>query len=240
MSLPFTWRSAALAVLVAGGMACGTPAGVSQPAPAAQGQLPEPGKVPEPQRTVITILGDSLTAGLGLTMAEAYPARIQEMFAAEGYSEVEISNAGVSGDTTAGGLRRIEALLTPNVRIVVVALGGNDALRGLSVTQTRDNVSAIVSGLLDRGVRVMVAGMESPTNLGEDYQRGFHDAFAQVNATYRGRITYVPFLLEGVAGNPALNQADGIHPNAQGARIVAEHLYPLLRSMVDQLPVAPS
>ncbi len=240
MRFPNTWRSAAVAVLLAAGVACGSPAGVSQPQPAAQAALPEPGQLPEPQRIVITILGDSLTAGLGLTVAEAYPARIQEMFAAEGYRDVEISNAGVSGDTTAGGLRRIEALLTPNVRIVVVALGGNDALRGLSVTQTRDNVSAIVSGLLDRGIRVMVAGMESPTNLGEDYQRGFHDAFAQVAATYRGRITYVPFLLEGVAANPALNQADGIHPNAEGARIVAEHLYPQLRSMVDQLPVAPS
>lgn len=233
-------RRAAVAVLLAGGAACGSPAGVSQPQPAAQAALPEPGQLPEPQRVVITILGDSLTAGLGLTVAEAYPARLQEMFAAEGYRDVEVSNAGVSGDTTAGGLRRIEALLSPNVRIVVVALGGNDALRGLSVAQTRDNVSAIVAGLLDRGIRVMVAGMESPTNLGEDYQRGFHDAFAQVAATYRGRITYVPFLLEGVAANPALNQADGIHPNAQGARIVAEHLYPQLRSMVDQLPVAPS
>lgn len=232
-------RRAAVAVLL-GGAACGSPAGVSQPQPAAQAALPEPGQLPEPQRVVITILGDSLTAGLGLTVAEAYPARLQEMFAAEGYRDVEVSNAGVSGDTTAGGLRRIEALLSPNVRIVVVALGGNDALRGLSVAQTRDNVSAIVAGLLDRGIRVMVAGMESPTNLGEDYQRGFHDAFAQVAATYRGRITYVPFLLEGVAANPALNQADGIHPNAQGARIVAEHLYPQLRSMVDQLPVAPS
>jgi acyl-CoA thioesterase-1 len=240
MKFPNVWRLATAAVLLACGMACGSPAGVSQPPAAAQGRLPEPGQLAEPQRIVITILGDSLTAGLGLTVAEAYPARIQEMFASEGYRDVEIANAGVSGDTTAGGLRRIEALLTPNVRIVVVALGGNDALRGLSVTQTRDNVSAIVSGLLDRGIRVMVAGMESPTNLGEDYQRGFHDAFAEVAATYRGRITYVPFLLEGVAANSALNQADGIHPNAQGARIVAEHLYPQLRSMVDQLPVAPS
>ncbi|MEO8482513.1 MAG: arylesterase [Acidobacteriota bacterium] len=240
MRLLQTWRLVAVALLVAGGFACGRPADVSQAQPAAQAPLPEPGQLPESQRVVITILGDSLTAGLGLTVAEAYPARIQEMFATEGYRDVEISNAGVSGDTTAGGLRRIESLLGPNVRIVVVALGGNDALRGLGVAQTRENVSAIVSGLLERGIRVMVAGMESPTNLGDDYQRGFHEAFAQVNATYRGRITFVPFLLEGVAGNPALNQPDGIHPNAQGARIVAEHLYPLLRGMVDQLPVGPS
>jgi acyl-CoA thioesterase-1 len=233
-------RCGALVLVVAGCVACGQPAGVSQAGSPAQAAVPEPGQLPDAQRTVITVLGDSLTAGLGLTVAEAFPAQLQQMFAAEGYPDVEISNAGLSGDTTAGGLRRIDALLTPNVRIVVVALGGNDALRGLSVAQTRDNVSAIVAGLLDRGVRVMVAGMESPTNLGEDYQRGFHDAFAQVAAAYRGRITYVPFLLEGVAANPALNQADGIHPNAQGARIVAEHLYPLLRSMVDQLPVTPS
>jgi acyl-CoA thioesterase-1 len=233
-------RWGGLVLVVAGCVACGQPAGVSQAGSPAQAAVPEPGQLPDAQRTVITVLGDSLTAGLGLTVAEAFPAQLQQMFVAEGYSDVEVSNAGVSGDTTAGGLRRIDALLAPNVRIVVVALGGNDALRGLSVAQTRDNISAIVAGLLDRGIRVMVAGMESPTNLGEDYQRGFHDAFAQVAATYRGRITYVPFLLEGVAANPALNQADGIHPNAQGARIIAEHLYPLLRSMVDQLPVAPS
>ena len=240
MALSYPWRIVAFAALVAGGIACGRSEGVSRPQPPAQAQLPEPGQLAESQKIVITILGDSLTAGLGLTVAEAYPGQLQQLFASEGYGEVEIANAGVSGDTTAGGLRRIEGLLTPNVRIVVVALGGNDALRGLGVGQTRDNVDRIVSGLLDRGIRVLVAGMESPTNLGEDYQRGFHEAFAQVAATYRGRISFVPFLLEGVAGNPALNQADGIHPNAQGARIVAEHLYPVLRGMVDQLPVAPS
>jgi len=201
---------------------------------------PEPGQLAESQKTVITILGDSLTAGLGLTVAESYPSRLQAMFAQEGYREVEITNAGESGDTTATALRRVEALIAPNVRIVVVALGGNDALRGLSVKETRQNIEAIVSGLLARNIRVMVAGMESPTNLGEDYQRGFRDAFAQVAAEFRPRITFVPFLLEGVAAIPELNQADGIHPNAQGALVIAQHLYPLLRAMVDQLPVAPA
>jgi acyl-CoA thioesterase-1 len=230
----------ALALLAGAAVACGTPRGDAQSAPQQAQALPEPGQLADSQKIGITILGDSLTAGLGLTVSEAYPAQLQQMFASEGYREVEVANAGVSGDTTAGGLRRIESLLSPNVRIVVVALGGNDALRGLSVSQTHDNVDAIVSGLLGRGIRVLVAGMESPTNLGEDYQRGFHDAFSRIAADYRGRISFVPFLLEGVAGNAALNQADGIHPTAQGARIIAEHLYPVLRAMVDQLPVTPS
>jgi acyl-CoA thioesterase-1 len=169
-------------------------------------------------------------------MAQAFPSRLQDMFAAEGYGEVEVLNAGVSGDTTAGGLRRVESVLAPNVRILLVALGGNDALRGLSATQTRENLAAIIEGSLQRGVRVMLAGMEAPTNLGEDYRTAFRGAFTQLASEYRGRISVVPFLLEGVAADPALNQADGIHPNEQGAKLVAEHLYPTLRDMVDQIP----
>lgn len=225
--------AAALALVLTAG--CGRTA-TSEPPPSTDQPIVEPGQVADAKKTVIAFLGDSLTAGLGLTLSEAYPSRIQELFAAEGYREVEVMNAGVSGDTTAGGLRRVEGVLAPNVKIVVVALGGNDALRGLAVSDTRQNLSAIVDRLLDSGKRVMVAGMEGPTNLGEDYRTGFRDVFTGIARDYRGRITYVPFLLEGVAGNPALNQADGIHPNAQGARLVAEHLYPPLRDMVDQLP----
>jgi acyl-CoA thioesterase-1 len=227
---------AALTLLSAG---CGTSNPNQPPDDADSQQAAEPGQLPEAGRTVIVFLGDSLTAGLGLPMAQSYPSRLQEMFTAEGYDEVEILNAGVSGDTTAGGLRRVGSLLTSNVRILVVALGGNDALRGLGVAQTHDNVEAIVSGALDRGVRVLVAGMESPTNLGEDYRLGFRQAFTRIADDFRGRITFVPFLLEGVAGNPSLNQADGIHPNEAGARKVADLLYPSLRDMVDALPVRP-
>jgi acyl-CoA thioesterase-1 len=183
----------------------------------------------------IVFLGDSLTAGQGLTMDQAYPKLVERMFQAEGYGEIEVLNAGVSGDTTAGGLRRVEQLMSSDARILVIALGGNDALRGLTTAQTRENIAAIVEYGLGKGLAVMVAGMEAPTNLGQDYQASFREAFAQLGRDYRGRITFVPFLLEGVAGNPALNQTDGIHPNEAGSKIIAEHLYPRLRDMVDQL-----
>lgn len=186
----------------------------------------------------IAFLGDSLTAGLGLQSEQAYPAKIRQLFLAEGYDYVHITNGGVSGDTTAGGLRRVHQLLNPSVRILVVALGGNDALRGLTTTETHDNVAAIIDQATDAGVRVLVAGMLAPTNLGEDYQTAFRGAFARIADEYRGRVAYVPFLLEGVAGVAELNQADGIHPNEQGAEVIAELLYPHLKRMVDQLPQA--
>jgi acyl-CoA thioesterase I len=183
----------------------------------------------------IAFLGDSLTSGFGLLTDESYPSRIQELFAGEGYGEVEVLNGGVSGDTTAGGRRRVEGLLEPGVRILVVALGGNDALRGLAVAQTRENLAAIIDTGLQKSVQVLLVGMEAPTNLGPDYQTAFHDAFPSVAQSFGPRIDFVPFLLEGVAGNPAFNQADGIHPNQAGARKVAEHLYPTLRNIVDRI-----
>ena len=190
-------------------------------------------------QAVIVVLGDSLTAGLGVLTEESFPSRLQYLFTAEGYDEVEIQNAGVSGDTTAGGLRRVQTVLAPNVKIAVVALGGNDALRGLSATQTRDNLIAIINTFLESGVQVLLAGMEAPTNLGEDYRMAFRNAYSQIAADYRGRIRFIPFLLEGVGGVPALNQADGIHPNVEGAQAVANHIYPTLRDLVDELPPAP-
>lgn len=190
-------------------------------------------------RLAIAFLGDSLTAGLGLPATQSYPSVIEQMFHAEGYDEVEIINGGISGDTTAGGLRRVEQLLGPDVRMLVVALGANDALRGLTVAQTRENLEMIIDGTLGRGITVLLVGMEAPTNLGEDYRSGFRDVFSGLAADYRGEIGFIPFLLEGVAGDPALNQADGIHPNEQGARVIAERLYPLLRDFVDQQPPEP-
>ncbi len=223
-------------------LGCGTPA--PQQAPqglASDPAVVTPGLTPAGHGgTAIVILGDSLTAGLGLVTEEAFPARLQELFWSEGYEEVEIVDAGVSGDTTAGGLRRVGSLLEPqNVRILVVALGGNDALRGLSVGQTRQNLAGIIDAALAEGVDVLLTGMEGPTNLGEDYRTSFRDVFTSLAAQYKGRISFVPFLLEGVAGNPSLNQPDGIHPNAQGARAIAEHLYQPLQNMVDALPAAP-
>jgi len=183
----------------------------------------------------IVFLGDSLTEGFGLLSDQAYPAIVQTMFAADGYGNVETVNAGVSGDTTAGGLRRVEQTLGPDTRILVVALGGNDALRGLTVSQTHDNLAGIIDVALAHDAAVLVAGILPPTNLGEDYQTAFRDVFTELLREYRGRISLMPFLLEGVAGVPSLNQADGIHPNAEGARKVAEAIYPRLHTMVDSM-----
>jgi acyl-CoA thioesterase-1 len=193
--------------------------------------------LPESQRTVIAFLGDSITAGSGLTMVQAYPALIEQMFKAEGYADVEVLNAGISGGTTAGGVRRLEQVLSSNVRVLVVALGANDALRGLAVSQTRENLASIIESALANGTEVVLVGMEAPPNYGEDYQVAFRSVFGELAAAYRRRIAYVPFLLEGVAGLPQFNQADGIHPNEQGARIIAGHLYPSIRNVVDLLPV---
>jgi acyl-CoA thioesterase-1 len=155
------------------------------------------------------------------------------MFHDEGYPEVVVINAGVSGDTTAGGLRRVETLFEPHVRILVVALGGNDALRGLTVTHTRENLDRIIQHALEAGLEVLLAGMQAPTNLGSDYQTAFRGAYGSLAAKYGDQIEFVPFLLDGVAANPELNQADGIHPNPAGAQAIAELLYPRLRVLVD-------
>lgn len=183
----------------------------------------------------IVMLGDSLTAGLGLLSEDAFPSLIQRKFAQEGYANVEVVNAGISGDTTAGGASRVESSLEAGTRILVIALGGNDALRGLTVQQTHDNLAAIIEAGLAKNVQMMLAGMEAPPNLGEDYRTAFRAAFIQLARDYRANVNYVPFLLEGVAGNPELNQADGIHPNKAGAQVIADTLYPKLKIMVDGL-----
>jgi acyl-CoA thioesterase-1 len=129
----------------------------------------------------------------------------------------------------------VDPLLESDVKILVVGLGGNDALRGLPVSQSKENLSKILDTARAKGAHVLLAGMEAPTNLGEDYQQAFHAMFIQLARDYRDLVVYVPFLLEGVAGHPDLNQADGIHPNKAGAILVAEHLYPKLRLMVDEM-----
>jgi acyl-CoA thioesterase-1 len=213
--------------------ACGSrPAPQQQQADAAAPAASTPS---DPGTFKIAFLGDSLTAGLGLLSDQSYPAQIQKLFQAEGYDEVEILNGGVSGDTTAGALRRVEGMLEPGVRVMLVALGGNDALRGLTTAETHDNLAKIIQIVRTKGVNVILCGMEAPTNLGEDYRTNFRDVFTALVRENSGAMAFIPFLLEGVAGNPALNQADGIHPNADGARAIAQTLYPRLRTIVDSL-----
>ena len=117
----------------------------------------------------------------------------------------------------------------------MLALGGNDALRGLTPSQSRENLAAIIDAARSKGVAVLLAGMEAPTNLGQDYQQAFHGIFSQLTRDYKDTVVFMPFLLEGVAGNAALNQRDGIHPNPEGAKIIAENMYPKLRVMVDSI-----
>ena len=183
-----------------------------------------------PGRPRIVVLGDSLTSGLGLRSDEAYPARLQEQVRAEGY-DYEVVTAGVSGDTTAGGLRRLEWVLEGDVRILVVALGGNDGLRGLPVAQMKENLGEIITCATEREIAVLLAGMEAPPNFGALYTDQFREAFRALAREHD--IVFVPFLLDGVAGNADLNQADGIHPNAEGAQMVAVHLWPALQRMLE-------
>lgn len=186
-----------------------------------------------PEAMRVAFLGDSLTAGYGLLGTQAFPGQLQEMLAAEGY-EIEAVNAGISGDTSAGGVRRVDQLIDPSTKILVLALGANDALRGLNVQQTHDNLAQIIDIALGKGVAVLLCGMEGPTNLGTDYRDAFRQVYVNLLREYQGRISFVPFLLEGVAGNPALNQTDGIHPNLEGSKVVAKTLYPKLRDLVDK------
>jgi len=168
----------------------------------------------------IIFLGDSLTAGLGLDVSQSFPSLIQQRLDKDGYA-YEVLNAGVSGDTSAGGLRRLDwAMSEGNPRVLVVALGGNDGLRGLPPEQLEDNLDAIIERAKKRGLTVILAGMEAPPNFGADYTTRFRRVY--VTLAERHDVRLIPFLLEGVAGNAALNQPDGIHPNTGGAAIVAD------------------
>ena len=220
-------------------VACGKPLSERAASQAAQQQQAQAAAPAEPGGAAptfkIAFLGDSLTAGLGLLSQQAYPALVEDMFAAEGYDQIESINAGISGETTAGGRRRVEQTLEPGVRILLVALGANDALRGLSVSQSRENLKAIIDTARGKGIRIVLCGMEAPPNLGEDYRVPFREMYQQLAMDFRNDVKFVPFLLAGVAGDPAMNQADGIHPNEQGAKVIAGLVYPVLRSVVDEL-----
>jgi acyl-CoA thioesterase-1 len=178
---------------------------------------------------VIVAFGDSLTAGLGVTPEESYPARLQARLRADGYA-YRVVNAGASGDTTAGGLRRVDWALKNRPDIVIVALGANDALRGQDLASVRANLDAIVARFQKAGARVLLAGMEVPPNYGARYAADFRRLYAEV-ARKRGA-AFMPFLLDGVAGDPQLNLPDGIHPTAEGYRIVVEHLWPHVEPML--------
>ena len=164
-------------------------------------------------------------------LSDSYPAQLQKKLEADGYA-YEVVNAGVSGDTTAGGLQRIDWALEGDVRFVILELGANDILRGLPVTEMKKNLAGIIARARSRGAKVLLAGMEAPTNTGPEYRREVHEAFLELART--PDVAFIPFFLDRVAGNAPLNQSDGIHPNAEGTLIVTETVYKLLRPMLEK------
>lgn len=186
----------------------------------------------------VLIVGTSLTAGLGLDPDSAYPAVLQRMADSAGYA-VRVVNAGLSGETSAGALRRLEWLLREPAALVMIETGANDGLRGLDVDSTRGNLTAIVREVKRAlpGVPVFLVQMEAPPNLGDDYTRRFRANYPAV-AKGEGAVL-VPFFLEGVAGNRRLNQADGIHPTEEGARVVARNIWPSLSPYLVRLAKRP-
>ena len=222
-------RSLGICVLAVATASCSSGQPRPDAPPASQSDVAPPAAAPVAARPRVVILGDSLTAGLGLAPEQAYPALLQKRLDAAGL-KYEVVNAGVSGDTSAGGLRRIDWVLEGDVKILVVALGGNDALRGLPVEQLRDNLMTITDRAKARGIKMILAGMEAPPNFGPAYTAAFRQTYRDV-ARQQGAVL-IPFLLDGVAGFPDMNQGDGIHPTAAGAEKVAETVWSALRPIV--------
>lgn len=184
-----------------------------------------------PAAPAVVFLGTSLTAGYGLPEDEAYPALVQAKIDAAGLA-YRVVNAGVSGETSAGGLRRLDWLLRQPVAVLVVELGANDGLRGQDVDAMRGNLQAIIdqARAAHPGIRIAIAGMESPPNMGRAYTAAFRRVFPELAEA--NDATLIPFLLEGVAAVPELNQTDGIHPTAEGQRMVAENVWRYLAPLL--------
>lgn len=241
-------RAALLLVVTAGlvSVACGGQAAnadrsappASRAATPAAAPAAAPAVDPAGDTPVIVFLGDSLTAGLGLDPSQSFPSLIQARLRASGYPH-QVVNAGVSGDTSAGGLRRLAwSLGHPHVKVLVVALGGNDGLRGLPPEQLAANLGAIIEQARERGVTVVLAGMEAPPNFGADYTARFREVYPALARTHQ--VPLIPFLLDGVAGDPAFNQSDGIHPNPRGAERVADLVWRTLEPQLTRPPSTPA
>jgi acyl-CoA thioesterase I len=178
----------------------------------------------------ILFFGDSLTAGYGLSPEEAFPALVEKKLVKNGKPS-KVVNAGLSGETSAGGLSRIDWVLRQPVDIFVLELGANDGLRGLPVEQTQKNLQAIIDKVKARNpkAKIVIAGMMVPPNMGQDYTTRFRKIFPEI--AKKNNATLIPFLLQDVAGDEKLNQADGIHPNIEGHRIVADNVYKVISSL---------
>jgi len=208
------------------------PTGLPQP-PAAAGNGPDQGE--RTAAPLVLFLGDSLTAGYGLAEGEAFPALLGELLEADGHP-IRVLNAGVSGDTSAGGLRRLDWLLSQKPSIVVVELGANDGLRGLPLEHTEENLREILLRVRADGAQPLLVGMQVPPNYGPEYAPAFAEIFPRLAKSLD--VPLVGFLLDGVGGRPELNLADGIHPTAEGHRILAENVLPRLRLLVEEVESA--
>jgi acyl-CoA thioesterase-1 len=190
-------------------------------------------ETPAPASKTVVFLGDSLTVGLGVQPSEAFPALVAEKIRAAGLP-FSVENAGLSGDTSAGGLRRIDWLLQRRIDLLVVELGANDGLRGLDLKSMKANLQAIIDKTKAKNpqVKIVLAGMQVPPNLGSEYATGFQRVFNEL--ARENNATLIPFLLEGVGGNRELNQQDLIHPSAAGHRIIADLVWRTLEPMLRQ------
>jgi acyl-CoA thioesterase-1 len=186
--------------------------------------------VADDDRPRIVAFGDSLTAGFGVAAEEAYPARLQRRLDEKGL-RYRVINAGVSGDTTAGGVRRVDWVLKSRPDLVILELGGNDGLRGLKLDETKANLERIIKRCHDASVTVILAGMKLPPNYGTEYTKGFEAIYPALAKQYR--LTLIPFFLDGVAGSASLNQADGIHPTSEGYRIIADKVLETVKPLLN-------
>jgi acyl-CoA thioesterase I len=183
-------------------------------------------------RKTVVVLGDSIAAGYGVEPEQAYPALLQQKINNAGLP-FTIVDAGVSGDTTADGLGRIDWLLQRKIDVLIVELGGNDGLRGIPITTVQSNLQAIIDHARKKypDIKIVIAGMRMPRNMGPDYVDAFAKVFPEI--ARKNGAALVPFLLEGVGGDPALNQGDGIHPNPEGHKIVAENVWKVLKPLLE-------
>ena len=208
-------------------VACSAPAAKTELTVATEASTPATASDNSPE---ILAFGDSLTEGYGLEKAQSYPSLLQKRLAENGY-KYRVVNAGISGDTSAGGANRITAALSSDkVQIMILELGANDMLRGQDLNLTKKNLAAIIEKAQAKNIEAILAGMEAPTNFGEEYQRAFHNLFVDLAQQYKLKL--IPFFLTNVAGKAELNQGDGIHPNVQGTNIVLDNVWPVLEPVL--------
>jgi acyl-CoA thioesterase-1 len=224
-------RVAAILNLIFAGiflMACGVSTAEQQTNKKVQKPLSDSQAVSKAPK--IIAFGDSLTAGFGLAEKESYPYLLQQRLKTEGYN-YEVVNAGVSGETSLGGLERIDWVLEmENVEILILELGANDLLRGLPVAKMKENLTAIIKKAKAKNVQILLCGMLAPPNMGAKYQREYVSVFPDLASEHK--TAFLPFILEGIALDPKLNQGDGIHPNAAGAKVLTETVYNSLKLLL--------